>query len=665
VVNPRAEVIEKFRGDRLLAHETLFEHRHAVDAALFHKELIEDFWSDEDRQVTLGFRGCGKSTHLEEGIALAACEGAFRNCIIIGSSETRAKDRIAAISRELLLNELLVQVYGRQEGATWTQTELVLASQRRILALGRDQDIRGIKYLDWRPDLVVVDDFEDKDNVQTTEGRRKTLRWFLAELLPACDPKRKIRVYGTPMDAESVPMKLQKDAGWKTKVFPIVYRDALGEEQASWPAQYPMDWIEKERKTYVQLGQGDVWEREYMCNAEGDQHRTFQAEWIRVVPQQRTWQSVWAMFDPARTMGRGAAMTGALVWSWIGNKLVVWEDRTGLKRPDQIIDEIFDIDEKYSPVEIGVEEDGLHEWINQPLRHEQIKRSRVVPIRPMRAPTRSGRGAIGANVKDDFIASLQPFFRAGEIEFACEMPELRQQLISFPRGRKDGPNTLAYALIMRPGIPVYDGLVPAEHVQERIIVDTREPLWLAVNATGAFTAAVLVQIGSGRMAILADWVREGDPGAVAADIIREASLESRSWLRITAPGPHFDQWNNFGLVQSLRAIPVEVTRAGDLLRGRDYLRKEMGRLTRGAPAFRIAQTARWTLGAIAGGYARKPGANEPEPGIYRTIMEGLECWAGLMSRPGVDETPGPGHAFTADGRMYRKYGAPSYAERRT
>jgi hypothetical protein len=654
---------EEFRADRLLAHRTLFAHRHAVEGALFHAELIGDFWSDAPRLVTMGFRGCAKSTLLEEGVALAACEGTFRNCIIIGASESRAKDRISAISRELLMNELVVGLYGQQEGNTWTQTELILASQRRILSLGRDQDIRGIKYLDWRPDLVIVDDFEDKDNVQTPEGRRKTMRWFLAELLPACDPHRKVRVYGTPMDAESVLMRLKKEAEWPTKVFPIVYRDEAGVESPSWPARYPLSWIEDERKTYVVLGEVGIWEREMMCNAEADITRTFRPEWIRVEPQVRTWQAVWAMVDPARSMGRGAAMTGFVVWSWVQNRLIVWEDRTGFKRPDEIIEEIFEVDAKYSPVAIGVEIDGLHEFIEQPLRHEQVKRSRYVPIVEMRAPTRSGRGNVGTGVKDDFISSLQPFFRAGEVVFAIEMPELRRQLLGFPTGRKDGPNALAYAPIMRPGIPVYDGLVPAEHIAERIINDTNDSLWLAVNATGAHTAAVLIQPSGGRLSILADWVREGDPGATVQDIIREASLESRAWLRVAAPLPHFDQWNNFGLVQALKAIPIEVTRGGDVQRGRDHLRKEMGRLTRGTPAFRIDSRARWTLNALAGGYARRPGANEPEPGVYRTLMEGVESFLGMMNRPTENETPGPGHAFTPDGRMYRKYST-GYHERR-
>jgi predicted protein tyrosine phosphatase len=186
--------LRELLGDRYRLHEVVFERRHEHAFAPYHRQLVADFWSDEPQLVTLAFRGGGKSTLAEEYVALAGCEGLFRNCIIIGSSEARAAERLAAISNELKTNDRLLALYRDQVGEVWTQTKLVLANGAAIQAMGRDQDIRGIKHLDWRPDLVLVDDFEDKDNVQSPEGRRRTLRWFLAELRPACDPRHKVRV---------------------------------------------------------------------------------------------------------------------------------------------------------------------------------------------------------------------------------------------------------------------------------------------------------------------------------------------------------------------------------------------------------------------------------------------------------------------------------------
>src|SRR5215472_9524125 len=229
-------------------HSKIFARRHEHAFAPFHRRLIEDFWATEPRMVTLAFRGSGKSTLAEEYVALAGCGGKFRNIIIVWSSELRAAERLAAISNELKTNELLIECFGDQVGDVWTQTKLVLRNGAAIQAMGRDQDIRGIKHLDWRPDLVLVDDFEDKDNVQSPEGRRRTLRWFLAELRPACDPRHKCRVLATPMNPESVPMQLINRAKWPSRTVPIAYSDIEGNDKPSWPEGFPAAWIEERRQ---------------------------------------------------------------------------------------------------------------------------------------------------------------------------------------------------------------------------------------------------------------------------------------------------------------------------------------------------------------------------------------------------------------------------------
>jgi hypothetical protein len=108
------------------------------------------------------------------------------------------------------------------------------------------------------------------------------------------------------------------------------------------------------------------------------------------------------MYDPARTTKATSATTGWAVWSWIANRLIVWDAGGELWKPDQLVDHIFRINEQYSPVEIGVEEDGLNEWILQPLRHAQLARNTLVPLRAMKAP----RGTIS------FIEALTHLMRS-------------------------------------------------------------------------------------------------------------------------------------------------------------------------------------------------------------------------------------------------------------
>ena len=177
----REEAKARVRADRWWAHGVFFGHRHEVAPARFHRQLVADFWSVERYFVDLAFRGGGKSTLAEEDICLGVCDGSWRNVLIIGSSETRAAERLQAIAYELEQNEGLLALYGEQKGeAVWSQTKLVTRAGVCVQAMGRDQDLRGIKHRDARPDFVLADDFEDKDNVQTPTGRNRTMRWFLS-----------------------------------------------------------------------------------------------------------------------------------------------------------------------------------------------------------------------------------------------------------------------------------------------------------------------------------------------------------------------------------------------------------------------------------------------------------------------------------------------------
>jgi hypothetical protein len=296
--------------------------------------------------------------------------------------------------------------------------------------------------------------------------------------------------------------------------------------------------------------------------------------------------------------------------------------------PDAITEDIFDVDRRYSPVKIGVEQDGLHEFLMQPLRAAMAARGRLLPIEPLKAP----KGKI------DFIKSLQPFFKAGEIVFAGESKEpfqdLIDQLISFPGGRIDAPNALAYLLTLRPGVPVYEDF-SQDNITAGPTIYPHTPLFLAVNFGMGCTSAALIELITGQIVVHADWLREGDPGATLAGIMMEAKPLAERPFTCYAPKSSFG-YENSGMRAAFRQASLELRRGGDEVDGREVIRSSLQRRVRGVPAMRIAQAAEWTLKALAGGYARKPGAILPAEGVYRVLMEGVEAWSATI-RYGADE----------------------------
>lgn len=643
----RTEVLYKLAGDLRLAHQSLFAHRHPHATPDFHWDMIQDWHSDHPRIATQAFRGAAKSSVGEEAIAIAAGFKLFKNCLILGDTTDRAADRLRAIKHEIETNEGMEALFGKLQGRTWQETKIILSNGVVIQSYGRGQSLRGVKNNDQRPDFCFGDDIENEESCANEDQIGKTMRWLLATVMPALDINAKIRLCGTPLHPRAMICQIAADPGWLSRVYPIEYKDAeTGETRSMWPARYPLKWIKEKRDTYERHGHFNHYAQEFLCKAEDPNQKTFTSNMFTVEPTVRTWQPCYAMFDPARTVKTSSASTGLAVWSWINRRLVVWEARAGLWRPDEIVSEVFRVDEEYRPVVIGVEEDGLHEFIMQPLRQEQLRRGYAVPIRPMKAP----RGKI------DFIRGMQPFFKAKEVTFAKNCPDAVAQFLSFPTGRIDVPNALAYAIMLRPGQPIYDGF-DAQHVVEDLPAMSRHPFYLALNATGQVTTAVLVQMFDGGLCILADWVREGDPGMNLDAIMKEAGLAAGGKPKVFAPQAHFKPYDVIGMRAAARAAPVELARGGIEASGREEIRALLNRKTKGRPAVLVSTAARWTLNAFSGGYCRgvmKQGMLTPEAieGPYRTLMEGLESLAALTKATALREDEPVNYAYTNDGRRY-------------
>jgi hypothetical protein len=630
-------------------HQIIFQRRHFCEPALFHEELVSLFWSKALQVGVFAFRGSGKSTLAEEFVALQAARGLFRNCLIVGASEARAAERLAAIAREFEHNEDLTEMFGEQRGDVWTQTKIVLRNGACVQALGKDQSVRGVKHLDWRPDLVVVDDFESPTDVNTPAQRGKTFTWFLAELLPACQPGCKVRVLATPQDPDSVPMRLSKTSSWIWRTYPVVRRrPETGEEEATWPALFPLDLILQMRQEYGAAGEPALFDREYMCEAVSAGERVFCEEHIRIEPRVRTWEPTWVMVDPARTTRREtSAMTGVVVWSWIGNELVVWEDRTGFYRPDEVIAVMFELDERYRPVFIGIEENGLEQWLAHAIVQEMTRRSTYLPVKAMRAP----------RDKLNFIAGLQPFLTTGALVLRKTCPSCVGSCSASRAAGLTG-RTRWPTLPLRPGIPVYGDFNPNVHVADRVFRMAGEPFFLAMNSDRRVTVGARMQVTANRTMVMGDWVREGAPAIAAPEIVRAAALFAAGPpLEIKMPPSHADTWNNVGLLQAVKSCaPTQVGIGLDPRKGREYLRKKLNEMPRGpaaAASVQIDSGARYTLAAIAAGYAQPHGKPEPEPGVHRLLMEAVEsvlalCAAGLGHSEAV-------YSYTADGRRYMRY----------
>jgi hypothetical protein len=113
---------------------------------------------------------------------------------------------------------------------------------------------------------------------------------------------------------------------------------------------------------------------------------------------------------------KGAATTGHVVWSWIG--AARWSCGTpGAKHilPDEIVDALFETYETYRTRLGRVEEDGLNEFLMQPIRQEQVRRGVTLPLKAVR----------GADRQDRLHPRPAAVLQRREVIFAKPLPDLQ------------------------------------------------------------------------------------------------------------------------------------------------------------------------------------------------------------------------------------------------
>jgi hypothetical protein len=653
-ITPKEELIVRLGRDPLLAHESLFSHRHPDGTPEFHYEMISDLHDDGlSRLIELGFRGCAKSTRAEEALVIKAAWQRFRNAIIICENQGRAVEHLAAIKHELDFNENLRELFGDLHGPVWNEDKIQLSNGVVIQGFGRGQSLRGTKEKDIRPDFCLIDDLEDEESVSEPHHRDKTQRYVMKTVIPALAPGTRVVILGNMLDPDCLIVRLRNTGRWVVKEYPWEYLDPeTGERRAMWPSRFPLADIDETRASFEALGMLNEYMQEYMVQASDPSTRVFTSSMIRVEPTVRRWEPTYAFYDPARTVKASSAHTGKVVFSWVGQRLIVWEGDGQLWMPDQLLHDMFQTWSTYAPIEIGVERDGLEEFVLQPLRAEQTRRQEILPLKPMKAPAG----------KLQFIRSLQPFFNSGEVTFAKDLPVLKQQLLSFPTGRIDVPNALAYALRMRPGLPIYENF-SHRNVVEELPVIRGAGCCLALSATRQYTCATLLQMAGTTVRVMAAWVREGDPGNTLPDIFADAERAAgQNKLTVYAPPQHWANYDTIGLQPAARKLKRRIAMSGDPATGREEIRRKIEALSHGQPQLLVASSARWALNALSGGYAKtvpKDGKPLPaqsavaEEGPYKTLLEAVESFIAVTAGAFVgDGDLAPNYAIDAQGRRY-------------
>jgi hypothetical protein len=646
-------ILASISQDRALGSAILFAHKHKDATPDFHVKVM-DLWRAADPLVVIeAFREGGKTTLAEEFLLMEAAFGNFKYALIFGETYTKACQRIEAIKHEVASNPKIKSLFGDLKGPVWSENRLLLKNGVLLEAHGWEEEIRGYKHRDMRPDRAYLDDIESSTSVRDTQAVDAGWKKIHLQLIPAMDKDGKVRMTGTPLADDCLVRRATQSEDWTSGRFPICDGDIDSPATVSlWPARYPMEWVRDKRDQFARAGMLREFNQEYMLIATGAQGKSFTEDMLRfedVAPS--TFCPRVVIMDPARTVEvKKSDQTGHVTLSRLGTRIYVHQSGGEYWQPDEIVAGAFAMSRKHDDAQVVIEKNSLDDWLLQPIRAMSLLTGVALDMKPVNAPQDRDKAA--------FIMGLRPFFMAGDIILVggrAAHQQLVAQILNFPTGKRDILNALAYALRVFAGIPVYPDF-GADNIVERYEVTRADRLLLGCNASGSETTAVLVAVRGRNLTVVADWVSPLLPNDAIPDIamlIRAAFPGSSvtAWV----PADQFDQVGRNPLVTALKAAKLPPHRGEHTAMSRGTLSPSIRTSMGGRRMLLVDSQARATLNALCGQYqfpVKSGGerAAEPERGPARTLLEALESLSLALTKP--DETQLVSNSVNSTGTPY-------------
>lgn len=428
-------------------------------------EILQD--PKSVNMATAAPRGEAKSTLVSQLFTLyCLVTQKKRYALIVMDSINQAYPMLESIKVELEFNQRLridfPEVAG--QGRVWQATTILTKANQKVEIAGSGKKLRGLRHGAYRPDLVVLDDIENDEQVRSAEQRDKLHDWLKKTVLPLGVPGEKLDVVyiGTILHYDSVLNRTLSSKAWKTAKFKALKK--MPDDMALWDkwedfflneGEAVADAFYHANQAAMDKGSEVSWAARPLLTLmkirARDGHATFDSEY-----QNDPLSSDDAMFANALTywtelpgelvyfgaldpsLGKAGASrdpSAILVGGYHREtgKLYVIEAQVKKRLPDLIIEDVIRMQKQYQCQRWFVETVQFQEF----LKDELVKRSaqRGIPV-----PATATKPNTDKMLR---IESLQPHMANGLILLHSSQSTLISQLRHFPKAdHDDGPDAL-------------------------------------------------------------------------------------------------------------------------------------------------------------------------------------------------------------------------------
>ncbi|MCX7204756.1 MAG: phage terminase large subunit [Proteobacteria bacterium] len=456
-----------FFVENYFPHYVKFPERSQLHEHLFHRlpQLVSSDKSETD--AIAAPRGEAKSTLVSQLFVLwCLITGRKKYPVIVMDSIDQAYPMLEAIKAELQFNPRLEMDFPEiaGQGRVWQAGTIVLKNDAKVQVAGSGKKLRGLRHGPHRPDLCVLDDIENDEQVRSPEQRDKLESWLKKTVLPLGGAVAKFDVVyiGTILHYDSVLSRTLGNKLWKTARFKAVLRwpDRMDlwerwEEVLRNEGEDVADAFYAAKKALMDAGAQVSWSarpiEKLMKIRARDGHSAFDSEyqndpvagdsapfanciqfWVNRLAE-------WVFYgacDPSLGKKGASRDPSALLvggFNRYTGVLDVVEAAIRKRLPDKIISDVIALQKEYRCLLWVVEAVQFQEF----LRTELVKRAAIAGI-PVPA-----RAIIPSTDKLLRIESIQPHVANALIRLHPSQTTMLDQLRHFPMAdHDDGPDAL-------------------------------------------------------------------------------------------------------------------------------------------------------------------------------------------------------------------------------
>lgn len=398
----QAARVKRGETDLLFFFQTYLPHYFSTEFGEFHGEWQQVTELRDEFALVGAPREHAKSTFFTLGNPVHKIVYTLRRFLwLLSDTHEQAAAFTLQVKMELEENPRLRHDFGDLHTKKWSDDEFETSNGVKVLARGRGDKVRGLRYRQYRPDLAVFDDMENDENVENPRRVKQLVHWIRGSVLGSLGEGYSAVMVGNLFHPKSAIVQLinDQDDDGKPRYFSRVYAAILDEggpdERPLWPANWPMERLRKKRHDVGTYAFNK--EMQNKVAVDGSPFPEEQARhYERVEIVGRRLLTATAV-DPSAKAGENNDFRAVVTFGLYPDEMVFFCLHAWLKKRSigEMFAAAYDQHDQYGSPSVFIEENMLKDFLHEAIANYARKAGRYLPWAPVHHSTNKEGRIVG------------------------------------------------------------------------------------------------------------------------------------------------------------------------------------------------------------------------------------------------------------------------------